>query len=86
MSKQCGWWVYIIRSEVDGRLYTGISTDPERRVGEHNGGKRGAKATRRGRPWNLAYVEFLGDVSAALRRERAIKKLPRTKKLRLAGV
>jgi putative endonuclease len=86
MSKQCGWWVYIIRSEVDGRLYTGVSTDPDRRVGEHNWGKRGAKATRRGRPWSLVYVEFKGDVSTALRREKAIKKLSRPKKLRLVGV
>ncbi len=63
----------------DGTFYTGWSTDPERRVKTHNAG-RGARYTKMRRPVKLIYVEELPDKSSALKRERAIKKLPRKKK------
>ena len=68
----------------DGTFYTGWSTDPERRVKTHNAG-RGARYTKMRRPVKLIYVEELPDKSSALKRERAIKKLPRKKKMQLAG-
>lgn len=64
----------------DGSLYTGWTTDPERRVKEHNAG-RGALYTRWRRPVALRYLEEVPDRSAAQRRENAIKRLPRQKKL-----
>jgi putative endonuclease len=66
----------------DGSLYTGWTTDPERRVNEHNTGK-GALYTRWRRPVMLKYLEEVRDRSTAQRREHAIKKLTRKKKLQL---
>ena len=75
------WFVYILRC-ADGTLYTGCTTDPSRRLAEHNAG-RGAKYTRSRRPCVLVYQEGAEDKSAALRREAAIKKYPRARKLAL---
>lgn len=77
------WWVYVIQSEPTGRLYTGISTDPDRRLIEHNTSRLGAKATKAGRPWKTVYREQMSSKGDALRREIAIKKLTRAQKLRL---
>ena len=77
------WIVYMIQSAT-GRFYTGITTDPLRRVREHNGELRGgAKATRAGRPWSLVYTEPFENKGNALRREAAIKKLSHAKKAAL---
>lgn len=75
------FYVYILRC-ADGTLYTGYTDDPERRARVHNAGK-GAKYTRSRLPVELVYREALGDKSAALRREREIKKLTRAQKLAL---
>ncbi|MBR1845224.1 MAG: GIY-YIG nuclease family protein [Oscillospiraceae bacterium] len=74
-------YVYILRC-ADGTLYTGSTTDLDRRLAVHNSGK-GAKYTRSRRPVELIYHEELESWSAALRREAAIKKLTRGEKLRL---
>jgi len=66
----------------DGSLYTGWTTDPERRIKEHNAG-RGALYTKWRRPVNLTYLEEVEDRSTAQRREIAIKKLTRQRKLAL---
>ena len=75
-----GWWVYILRCG-DGTLYTGMTDDPERRLAAHRG--HGAKYTRGRGPLELVYSEACGTRGDALRREAAIKRLPRAKKLRL---
>ncbi len=67
------WHVYMVRC-VDDSLYTGIATDVERRVMEHNTGQ-GAKYTRGRGPVTLVYRETAKDRPAALRREHAIKKM-----------
>ena len=76
------WYVYILRCG-DDTLYTGITDDVEKRLAAHRAGK-GAKYTRGRSPLELIYVEEQSDKSAALRREIAIKKLPRKEKLKLA--
>lgn len=76
-----GWEVYILRCG-DGTLYTGISTDADRRAAVHNAGK-GAKYTRSRLPVEVAYREKCGGHSEALRREAAIKALSRKEKLEL---
>ncbi len=76
-----GWWVYILRCG-DGTLYTGMTDDPERRLAAHRSG-HGAKYTRGRGPLELVYSEACGTRGDALRREAAIKRLPRAKKLRL---
>lgn len=75
------FYVYILRC-ADGTLYTGYTDDPERRARVHNAGK-GAKYTRSRLPVELVYREALEDKSAALRREREIKKMSRAQKLAL---
>jgi len=74
------WYVYVLRC-ADGTLYTGISTDPRRRLREHNGaGRSGARYTRGRRPVCLVYVETMPSRALAARREWAIKRLPRAAK------
>ena len=76
------WIVYLARCR-DGSLYTGITTDPERRLKEHNQGL-GAAYTRSRLPVTLVYSEVAGSRSQALRREYAIKSLTRAAKEALA--
>jgi putative endonuclease len=63
-------------------LYTGYTTDPVRRVKEHNRGV-GSKFTRGRRPVRLAYLEEAASKGAALRREHEIKTFGRGEKLLL---
>lgn len=72
------WTVYLARCS-DGTLYTGVTTDPERRLAEHNSGCGGAYTRSRG-PVILVYWEHASDRSGALRREHAIKRLSRAQK------
>lgn len=74
--------MYIIRCD-DGSLYTGISTDPQRRFEEHREGRRGARYFAGRRPEAIVWQEDGHDRSSALRREAAIKKLDRRGKLAL---
>ena len=75
------YFAYIMRC-ADGTLYTGYTDDPERRLRVHNAGK-GAKYTRSRLPVELVYQEQCPDKSAALRREREIKRMRRAEKLAL---
>lgn len=75
------WYLYILRCG-DGTLYTGITTDVEKRLEAHRAGK-GAKYTRGRAPLELVYREVCADHSAALKREMAVKKLSREEKHRL---
>ena len=75
------WYVYIVRCRNDA-LYTGVTTDLARRVKEHNEGK-GARYTRANGPVELVYSERAEGHAHALRRELAIKRLSRGKKLEL---
>jgi putative endonuclease len=77
------WQVYMIEA-TDGLLYTGVSTDAERRFIEHTrGGTRGAKFFRGRQPKRLVYLESGHTRSGAHQREAAIKQLTRTEKLAL---
>lgn len=75
------WKLYILRCG-DGSLYTGITTDIQRRLKRHRAGK-GAKYTRGRGPLTLVYQEDCGDHSRALRRELEIKALTREEKEQL---
>lgn len=86
ISVMSSWWVYIIET-AQGRLYTGISTDPERRFEEHCATARGEKNAKGARffrsqtPKALVYCESVADRSTASRREAAIKAMsPREKR------
>ena len=73
------WWVYMIRCD-DGSLYTGVSTDPERRFQEHLQRPRGAKYFNGRLPVAIVYTEPGHTRSSACQREAAIKKLERKQK------
>lgn len=75
------WKLYILRCR-DGSLYTGITTNVEKRLAAHNSGK-GAKYTRSRKPVTLVYQEECGDHSRALHRELEIKALTKEEKERL---
>ena len=74
-------YVYVIEC-ADGTLYTGYTTDVERRVAEHDAGE-GAKYTRGRTPVTLRHVESFDSKSAAMSREYAIKSLTLAQKERL---
>ena len=74
-------YVYVLEC-ADGTLYTGYTTDVDRRVDEHNAGT-GAKYTRGRTPVELVHTEPFGSKSAAMSREYEIKTLSRTEKRRL---
>ena len=77
------WWVYMIRAG-DHSLYTGVTTDVERRLAEHkaevSGRYRGAKALKGKRNLKLVYSFAAADHSHALKLEYAIKQLPKARK------
>ncbi len=73
------WFLYVVKCS-DDSYYTGISTDVERRVKEHNGSKKGAKYTSCRRPVSLlAYWEY-ENRSDATRAEHKFKKQSRAYK------
>ncbi len=77
------WYVYIVECR-DGTYYTGITTDIERRIKEHNHSPAGARYTRSRRPVRLHYSEDANNRSDALKRELQIKKLSSKHKRSLA--
>jgi len=75
------WFVYIIECR-DHTLYTGISNNVKRRYANHCAG-RGARYTRSHPPLALRYIEKCKDRKTAMKREIAVKRLSRIKKLAL---
>ena len=74
-------YTYILRCK-DGSLYTGWTNNLEKRVQDHNAGK-GAKYTKSRRPVELVYYETFDTKEEAMRREYAVKRLSRIKKIQL---
>ena len=74
-------YCYILECS-DGTYYTGWTTDPERRVKQHNKGI-GAKYTSTRRPVKLVYLEQQLNRTNAMKRELAIKKMKRIQKSKL---
>ena len=73
------YFVYIVEC-ADGTYYTGITTDVDRRILEHNYSFKSAKYTRSRRPVKLVYSQLIGTRSAASKEEYRIKKMSRSKK------
>jgi putative endonuclease len=74
-------YCYIVECS-DGTYYTGWTTDPDRRVSQHNKG-RGAKYTSMRRPVKLVYLESQSNRREAMKRELEIKRMKRGKKMEL---
>ena len=81
MKKDKNWQVYIIQTKT-GKLYTGITSDINRRWNEHNN-KKGAKYFRLENPQEIVFVEGYKNRSEATKREYEIKRFSRNEKLRL---
>lgn len=65
------YFVYVLRSEKDGRLYKGFSSNLEKRIREHNSGK--TKSTKGYLPWKLVYSEKVESRIEARKREKYLK-------------
>lgn len=76
------WFVYILKC-ADNTLYTGVTTDLEKRLKEHNFSEKGAKYTRARRPVIRVYSSEFSDRSSACKEESRIKKLSRAEKIAL---
>jgi putative endonuclease len=76
------WFVYIALCS-DGSLYTGITTDPQRRQQEHNSPNKGAKYTKSRQPVTLHVISQLDSRSEALKQECGVRKLKKRAKLDL---
>ena len=79
---ESSWFVYILQC-CDNTLYTGITTDIDRRVREHNSSTTGSKYTKSRQPVKLVYRENAPSRSAAAAREFQIKQLDRADKKKL---
>ena len=77
-------WAYLLRCG-DGSLYAGWTGDLARRLRAHNGGAHGARYTRAHGGGTLAYAEAFDGKRAAMRREAALKALPKAQKEALAA-
>ncbi|HVC50212.1 MAG TPA: GIY-YIG nuclease family protein [Burkholderiales bacterium] len=76
------WHVYILQCG-DGSFYTGVTSDPERRLLKHNKGE-GGKYTRSHLPVRLVWIEEASNRAAAQSREASIKRLTHIQKFALA--
>lgn len=77
------WYLYLVQL-ASGQLYTGITTDVDRRFAEHQSGSAKAARCLRGKgPLKLVFSCPAGDHSQALRLEHQVKKLTRSQKLNL---
>lgn len=84
MTAEASWFVYMLECR-GGRLYTGITTDVERRMAEHRDGRRGARFTRAHPPGELRAVARVANRSEALKLEAALKRLRRPQKIAWAA-
>ncbi|MFC1756524.1 GIY-YIG nuclease family protein [Patescibacteria group bacterium] len=76
------YYLYILKC-ADKTLYTGITTDLDRRISEHNDTKLGAKYTSSRKPVKLVYSKKFKNRSSASKEETRIKKLKKPQKLEL---
>ncbi|MDX2414586.1 MAG: GIY-YIG nuclease family protein, partial [Bacteroidales bacterium] len=65
------YYVYILKSLKDGRLYKGVTKDIDQRIKEHNTGK--TKSTRPYKPWEVVYFESFDNFESARQRELYLK-------------
>ena len=77
------WYLYLIRCR-DSTLYTGISTDVDRRFAQHQGsGNAGSKYLKGRGPLSLVFQEKLGARSLALKVERKVRRMSKARKEKL---
>jgi len=80
--RESSFYVYIM-SSLSRTLYTGVTNDLERRVGEHKEHKKPSSFTARYNVSRMVYFELFGDINVAIAREKEIKRLTRKRKIGL---
>lgn len=83
--KKSAWYAYVIETE-KGQLYTGITTDIERRFQEHLSGKKGAKFFRTSAPVEIIFRKRFKNRSEASKFEAGFKAMNRKEKLAFLGI
>lgn len=73
------WFLYVLKC-ADGTYYTGITTDPGRRLHEHNSTKKGAKYTRSRRPNTIVFCAEFANRSSAARAESTLRRCSKSQK------
>ena len=68
------FYVYILRSKLDNKLYTGFSSNLKKRIAEHSSGE--VESTKNRRPLELIYYEAYQEKENALKREKFLTFLP----------
>ena len=71
VGRMCSVTVYVLRSRVSDRFYTGMTNSLRRRLIEHNAGRN--RSTREDRPWSLVHKEDYGSHKEARQREKWLK-------------
>ena len=66
-----GYYVYVLKSMIDGKFYTGFTSDLEERIKAHNSGK--VLSTKRRIPFEIIYYEFSININDAIHREKYLK-------------
>ena len=66
-----GYYVYVLKSRIDGKFYTGFTSDLEERIKAHNSGK--VLSTKRRTPFEIIYYEFSININDAIHREKYLK-------------
>jgi putative endonuclease len=66
-----GYFTYVLKSKLDGKLYTGFTSDLDKRLMEHNSGK--VYSTKRRIPFEVIYFEFCLNIDDAIHREKYLK-------------
>jgi len=66
-----GFYTYVLKSKLDGRFYTGFTSDLDKRLKEHNSGK--VHSTKRRIPFEMIYFEFCLNMDDATHREKYLK-------------
>jgi putative endonuclease len=74
-------FVYALKNQINDEIYVGISTDPERRLKEHNSGKN--RYTKAFKPWSIFYTEQCEGFEAARKREIYFKSAGGKRKLKI---
>ena len=86
MNSNPDWYLYLIRCR-DGTLYTGITSDVDRRFAQHQGsGNAGSRYLKGRGPLSLVFQEKLGPRSLALKVERRVKRMSKARKEKLIKV
>ena len=78
------WYVYILKSEKSGLLYTGMTENIQTRLTQHNSGK--SKFTKGHIPWTLVYSEEIGSTAEARKREKFFKSTHGKRFLKTKGI